>query len=333
MPVKIVGTHSKPARVMSGLYTLDRAFVNKDGDLGVPVGIAYEMFGLNHTGKSTFAYSLASILGRETEGDIALCDFEGFDDVFLTQVAETNGFNGKIYIVSEEDDEDQLNGLIEKLQKTCNIGILDSIGAIAPMGEAKGDIGEANMGRRAFLMAQFSRKGLKLFRFQKSKTILMINHWYPKLGGYGYDTPGGEAKKYLASVRIKLERKETFPEMSYVLLGKVVKNRWGYQDRTFNAFILAGFGLHAGMTALWDCVCLKLIKRGKSGLMYGSENMGKLGQLAKAAKEGKNELFTPFFTILETYNGKDETEDKEPMGVTTEGDGSVMVEEDNGVQD
>lgn len=331
MSVKIVGTHSKPSRIITGLYSLDRAFVNKDGDIGLPIGIGYELFGLNHVGKSTFAYSLASIIGREVPGDIALCDFEGFDDVFLTQVAETNNFNGKIFILSEEQDEDQLDALVDHMSKKAAVGILDSIGAIAPMGETKGDIGEANMGKRAFLMAQFSRKMLKIFRFQKDKTVLMINHWYPKLGGYGYDTPGGEAKKYIASVRIKLSRDETFPDKSYALIGEVIKNRWGYQGNKFSAFILAGYGLHVGMSALWDCVKLKLVKRTKTGLSVNGENLGKLGHYAKAAKEGKNELFDPFYKLLEGYNdGKDETEDTTELGEEVEDPNS---DADTGMED
>jgi len=321
MAVKIVGG-SKPHRIVTGLYSFDRAFVNNDNDLGAVVGIGYEIFGLNSTGKSTFAYSLASILARETEGDIALCDFEGFDADFLSKVAETNGFSGKIYIVSEEDDEQQLDKLLGLMDTKCSVGILDSIGAIAPMGEIKGEIGESNMGKRAFLVAQFSRKGLKLFRFKKDKTILMINHWVPKLGGYGYDTPGGEAKKYITSIRIKLQRKETFPDMSYALVGTVVKNRWGYADRQFHVFMLAGYGLHAGMTALWDCVMLKLVKRTKVGITLDKENLGKLGSFAKAAKLGQSEVFEPFYKLLEGQHGKDDTEDTDGNGVDDSSDDS-----------
>jgi RecA/RadA recombinase len=308
MAAKIIGTQSKPHRIVTELHSLDRAFTNNDGDIGVVIGIGYEIFGLNHTGKSTFAYSLASIIGKLTPGDIALADFEGYDSNFLSKVATTNGFSGKVYVISEPDDEDQLDGLIESLRKNCCVGILDSIGAIAPMAETKGDIGEANMGRRAFLIAQFARKGLKLFRFSKDKTILMINHWYPRLGGYGFDTPGGEAKKYIASIRIKLQRKETFPDKSYALLGTVVKNRWGFQDQTFNAFMLAGFGLHHGMTALWDCIMYKIIKRTKSGLSLNGENIGTLGHYAVSAKKGETEIFNQFYALLKEYNGKPETE-------------------------
>lgn len=318
MSVKVIGTHSKPHRIVTGLHTLDRAFTNRDGDIGVPIGVGYEIFGLNYTGKSTFCYSLAAIIANAVEGDIALCDFEGFDDVFLANVAEHQGFSGKVYVVSEEQDEDQLDGLIDHLNKKCVVGILDSIGAIAPMGETRGDIGESNMGKRAFLMAQFSRKALKLFRFKKDKTVLMVNHWYPKLGGYGYDTPGGEAKKYIASVRIKLSRNgKPFPDGSYALIGEVIKNRWGYQNLQFHIFMLSGCGLSAPMTAVWDCCALKLVKRGKAGLTHEGENLGKLGHLARAAREGKLEVFQPFYQLLEGYHAED-VEDSEDDGDPTD---------------
>lgn len=314
MTIKFVGKHSNPKRIKTGLHSLDHAFINKNGDIGLPVGIGYEIFGLNHTGKSTYAYSLAAIIGRETPGNIVLADFEGFDDVFLNQVVKTQGFGGTVYISSDPDDATQLDNLVKYLRDKACVGILDSIGAIAPMSEDKGDLGEANMGKRAFLMAQFSRKVIKLVRFNQDKTVLMINHWYPKLGGYGYDTPGGEAKKYLASVRIKLKRGEDFPDKSYSLSGTVVKNRWGYQDNTFQVFMLAGFGLHAGMSALWDCITYKIIKRGKGGLFYGSERLGILGHYARAAKEGKEEMFDPFYKLLEEYDNthKEEETDTDP---------------------
>lgn len=328
MSVKVVGNHSKVSRIQTGYHSLDRAFANAAGDVGMPVGMGYEIFGLNHTGKSTFAYSLAGIMAAKCEGDIALADFEGYDEAFLMTVTEAVGFDGKIYIIQEEEDEEQLDGLIAHLQKKAAVGILDSIGAIAPMGEVNGDIGESNMGRRAFLMAQFARKGLRLFRFHTQKTILMVNHWYPKMGGYGYDTPGGEAKKYLASVRIKLQREETFPDKSYALLGTVVKNRWGYQDGTFRVFMLAGYGMHLGMSALWDCVKYKLCKRTKTGLVVGKENLGKLGIFAKLARDGQAEPFERFFKLLEGYEAStDGTVQDEPEGDDPEHTG------DDGVAD
>ena len=328
MPVKIVGTHSKPKRIMTGLYSFDRAFINKDGDIGMPVGIGYEMFGLNHTGKSTFAYSLAAIIGRETPGNIALADFEGFDDVFLTQVANTQGFDGKIYIISDPDDATQLDDLVKYMTKSSCVGIIDSIGAIAPMAESTGELGEANMGKRAFLMAQFSRKIIKLIRFNPDKTVLMVNHWYPRLGGYGFDTPGGEAKKYLASVRIKLQRgKDGFPDKSYTLIGTVVKNRWGYQDNVFQVFMLAGFGLHAGMTALWDCLTLKLIRRNKGRLFHEKEDLGLLGHFAKSAKQGQNEVFDLFYRLLEGHNAEPRSEPEDTVESDTDDNDAEQVDE------
>ena len=318
MTIKIVGSRPKIKRLVTGLYTLDRACTNDLGEIGIPIGTGYEIFGLTGTGKSTLCYSLAGIIGRELKGNIVLSDFEGYDEVFFIRVLTTQGFDGVIHSTYDKIDEKQLDKLVELMNEKENVvSILDSIGAVAPLAETKGDIGDRNMGGRGFIMAQFSRQMIKLFRSEENKVLFMTNHWYPKLGSYGYTTPGGEVKKYLATVRIKLERiivdktggKKHFPDGSYVLLGTVAKNRWGYQDRTFNIFVLAGLGVHIGMTALWDCVALKLAKYYKTQVFIGKESIGKLGHFAKAAKQGETEVFAPFHKLLEEYNGKDTTED------------------------
>ena len=312
MTVKIEGKHDQCERFVTGLYSLDRAFINDEGELGVLVGVGYELFGSNHVGKSTFAYSLAGLIAKS---GIALCDFEGFDVNFLRSVLETSGFNGTLNtLISETEDieeltdEEYLGRMIKKLKTDeYQVGILDSIGAISPISEVEGDFGEANMGRRAIIMAQFSRKGTKLLRYYPDKTIIAINHWYPRIGTRGYDTPGGEVKKFLLTVRILLKRKQEFPDGSYILEGNVRKNRWGYKDKSFYVFMLAGRGLHKGLTSLWDCVLSGKASYGKGGYVkIEKENIGRLSALAKEAKQGNDEIFEPFMELL---NEKPEDQD------------------------
>jgi RecA/RadA recombinase len=297
MSIEIIGSHLPCERTILNLYSLDRAFVNDVGELGCPVGIGYEIFGGNHVGKSTFVYSLAGLL---TESNIVLSDFEGFDPEFLRSVLSTIGFEGTVNTLREHEDEDQLGELITLLKSDdYSIGIIDSIGAISPISETEGDLGEANMGRRAMIMAQFTRKAMKMLRFTDGNTILAVNHWYPRIGSRGYQSPGGEVKNYLFSVRILLKRKHEFLDGSYILEGTVRKNRWGYKDKVFYVFILAGRGLHKGLTALWDCVLLDKAKYGKGGYVkIEKENMGRLSALAKKAKEGNDEIFEPFMELL-----------------------------------
>jgi len=307
MSIEIIGSHLPCERKVLGLYSLDRAFLNDREELGCPIGIGYEIFGGNHVGKSTWVYSFAGLLAKH---NIVLSDFEGFDVEFLRSVLATAGFAGTVNALREHEDEDQLGELLTLLKSDdYDIGIIDSIGAISPISEVEGELGEANMGRRAVIMAQFTRKAVKTLRFSQSKTILAINHWYPRIGSRGYQSPGGEVKNYLFSVRILLKRKNEFPDGSYILEGTVRKNRWGYKDKTFHTFMLAGKGLHRGMTTLWDCVMLDRAKYVQGGYVkIGKENLGRLSTFAKEAKKGNDEVFEPFMELLKGDNENAEEE-------------------------
>lgn len=302
MQINIIYNSHNIHRIQTGFYSLDRAFTNFLGETGIPVGTGYEVFGVSHIGKSSFCYSLAGLIAGKLNGGILLCDFEGFEPAYISQLLSAVSFEGELRVVSSPDDEKQLEETLDWLsdeKQKYSVAILDSIGAISPLGEREGDLGEANMGRRAYLLAQFTRRALHIFRFYPNKTVIMINHWYPRIGARGYESPGGEVKKYLASVRIKLAREEEFPDGSYVLCGEVIKNRWGYQDRKFYVFMLGGVGMHAGLSAMWDSIIMKKAERLKGGTVkIGDENLGRLSSLVKAAREGRNDIFQPFYEVL-----------------------------------
>jgi hypothetical protein len=276
----------------------------------VPIGIGYENFGATGIGKSTFSYSLAGMIAKAQDSDIVLSDFEGYDEPFLESVLSGVEFDGTVNVISEEEDEIQLMKSLEELdskKKSTHVLVLDSISAITPIAEQKGDIGEANMGKRASAMAQFSRRALHIFRFSDvPKTIIAINHWRPKMGGYGYEAPGGETKNFLLTVRILLKRKIEFLDGSYILDGEVIKNRWGYSHRKFSVFVLAGSGIHEGLTAVWDCVMYKLVQYRDEKVKYklgdGTEMVTHINTFIKSAKRGED-VFQTFRDELEKLNG------------------------------
>lgn len=302
--VTILGASVPVQRILTGLYSFDHAFINREGDIGFPIGKGVELYGATFTGKSTITYGLAGMVAKAVGKDIALADFEGFDPKFLQTVLATAGFDGNIYCIQEEEDEEAMDMLLSKLKdKKYGVGIVDSIGAISPVSEAEGDLGEANMGRRAFLMAQFTRKALKIMRSEDSKTIFMINHAYPRIGGRGMDTPGGEVKKYLSSIRISVKRKylknkyEEYPDGSYIIEGTVVKNRWGLKDKVFNLFVLSGKGIHIGLTSMYDAISLGLAEKGRT-IKIGDSSFGTMKEIVQQAHEGNDDLFIPFQDIL-----------------------------------
>lgn len=298
MPIKIIGNIQKIKRVQTGLYSFDKSFENVKGATGFPIGTSTEISGPTGCGKSTLVFGLSGLIAKENKTNIALADFEGFDPDFMVTILENSGFDGNVYVVQEDSDEKTLDDFIEHLKNDAFVGILDSIGAISPIAEAEGNLGEANMGKRAKLMAQFSRRTQKQLRDDRTRTVFMINHVHPNIGGFGSVTPGGETTKYLTAIRIRIKRKEDFDDQSYVLEGTVTKNRFGYKDRKFHIFMLAGTGIHVGLTALWDCLMLDLAERAKNIKMDG-QSYGFLGRLVKEAHEGNNEPFEPFIKKLE----------------------------------
>ena len=247
---------------------------------------------------------------------------EGYDPDYLSDVLIQSGFTGKVISIGEEEDEEALKNLTKYLQdENSAVGILDSVAAISPIAEQKGEFGEAHMGRRAFLVAQLNRRFIKITREAKEpKSIFMINHEYPKIGGLGKTYPGGNVKEYLATITISIKRVwrkggyDTFPDGSYVLKGTVIKNRWGISGREFHLFVLSGKGAHKGLTALYDALQLGLVDRGKV-IKINDQSFGYLKDVINEAQQGNEEFFTPFYEVLKEHgtenmniNGDEENE-------------------------
>ena len=314
--VKLTGSVPKLKRVKTGLYSFDHSFINRKGEVGLPIhGI--ELYGPSHCGKSTVCQSISGIVAKELNGDIAFVDFEGCDAELLESIMDTQEYEGDVHFVLEETDEDTLGALVALLRdENYVLGILDSIGAVSPISEQQGSIGEANMGRRALAMAQFSRKMLKVLRDNENKCIFSINHAYPKIGGLGKETPGGRVKDYLFSNRIEMKRRyvksgwQEYPDGSYVIEGKVVKNRWGLRLLPFLLFVLSGKGVHRGMTTMFDCI-EEGLATSKNVVKIGDKSYGRLKPIIDKAQEGDEEFFQPFYDLLKGDNENDKPKSDE----------------------
>ena len=245
-PIKIIGTLPKVTRIITGLYSFDQAFMSAGGKIGFPLALT-EIAGPTNCGKSTLSYSLCGLLSYllllnklvKPSADIALADFEGYDPDFLLSILKHSKFDGKVKTIQEDTDGKVLDALIDSIKEDYSFGILDSVAAISPVSEIEGEIEEANMGRRAKMMAQFSRKIMRILRTESHKAVFMINHVHANIGSFGTVTPGGVSKNYLSAIIMRVKRKEEFPDQSYVIEGTVRKNRFGYRGRKFYLFILA----------------------------------------------------------------------------------------------
>ena len=334
MQFKIIGGKIEPIkRIPLGLYSFDKAFENSRGEIGIPIRGIAEIAGPTGCGKTTVTLSLAGMLSVKDNTDIGFAFIESFDPTTLTDIIESTGFSGSLYPIVEKSDEETLDALVLHMRDSqMMVGIFDSIGAISPLAEVQGDIGEANMGKRAKALAQFSRKMEHLISINPHKIVFMNNHVHPKIGGRGTITPGGETTKFISTLQIKLKRAyynakwEEFPDGSYVLEGKVEKNRFGFQDKIFYLVVLGGKGIHPGLTAIYDCTRLKLAERKKGNkIIMNDVDFGTFRTIFAKAHEGDNDFFKPFFDALQSTKpeiNEIETDSKEEPNNDTQFDSS-----------
>lgn len=302
MTIKNTGQVPKKGRLITGWYSFDHAFLNKAGDIGMPTYTIWEIYGRQNVGKSTLCACLAGRL--DSKGTIEYGDVEGQDVDYIESILLKQGFDGTVDWVVEDKDEFMLDKLAELLaREETSACILDSVGAISPIAERESSSADANMGRRAKLMAVFTRKALYSLRMRESPAIcFLLNHQLMAIGTMTYIiTPGGDTKNYLAAVKIHLKEKETYDDGSYILEAQVTKNRMGYTDRRALLFMLAGEGVHTGMTAVIDCISLKLAEKDKI-IKMGDRSYGYMKNLIGYASQHDPEPFQPFITALKDYH-------------------------------
>lgn len=316
MPLKIMGSYPKLTRFESGLYSLDSALRSTSGELGLPLRSIYEIYGWPGVGKSSLSYYLAGRTANAINpgSRIDLCDLEILDPDYVISSLERAEFNGTLNFLGRTDTkgkkrshEDMIQELASNLgldEVSC--GILDSIGAIVPIAEVEGDIGEANMGKRAKMVAQMTRRAiLNLRDLVIPKNLYIVNHVASIIGGRGHTTLGGEAPKFLGAMRIMIMQDEVITNsndevIAFVSRGQVEKLRYGARGRTFKFVVIPGYGVSRELTALIDCVELGLATR-KAVVKLGDTSMGYLSKLVDSAKSGYEKTFAPFFEAIDKY--------------------------------
>ena len=85
---------------------------------------------------------------------------------------------------------------------------------------------------------------------------------------------------------------------------------WGYKDRQFWLFVLAGKGIHKGLTAMYDGIQLGLVNR-KRVISIGEQKFGYLKDVVEKAQAGNDEFFESFFEVLRNQKQDNEEVDEE----------------------
>jgi hypothetical protein len=141
----------------------------------------------------------------------------------------------------------------------------------------------------------------------------MVNHIYQMMGGrnQGHQTAGGDAKKYLAHIRISLFVSETVTTgtgdekelLGYVISGSLDKLKYGGKGRKFTVVNLPGLGINRNLSNVWSCFQFGLATR-EATVKCGGKSIGYMKNIFQAAREGKDDYFEPFMIELENWKEK-----------------------------
>lgn len=315
MSVTILGNYPSLNRVRTGLFSVDLALANR-GELGLPLRTITEIYGYPNVGKSTLSYYLAS--KAAVGANISICDLEFLDRDYLSGTLESYGYHGSVHLVDLIDEkkkpfphEKMLMDMNKDLyDETYGAAILDSVGAIQPIAEAEGDLGEAFMGKRAKLVAQTARAMSNALRNkERPSAAFVVNHVHSIIGGRGHNTAGGDTLKFMAAQRIMLWTAEVFQKegeapYGFLVKGQLEKLRYGGRGKTFQFYIVPGYGVHPGVSALFDCVELGIAER-KAMIKMNGKNVGYLQAdfLSFAADGSIGKKFDVFEAALVEYEG------------------------------
>ncbi len=265
----------------TGALSLDIAL----GGHGVPRGRIIELFGPESGGKTTL--SLHTIAEAQKAGGVAA--FIDAEHALDPTWAKRLGVDVDSLLFSQPDSGEQALNIAEMLVRSdaVDIIVIDSVAALIPESELKGEIGDTHVGLQARMMSQAMRKLTGVIG--KSRTCLIfINQIREKIGvmfGNPETTPGGRALKFYSSIRMDVRRVNTIKDAD-AAVGNHVRVRV-VKNKTAPPFRQAEFDImfNSGISTEGDLLDLGVEKSivGKSGAFYRYGDMT-IGQGKEKAK-------------------------------------------------
>ena len=231
-------------------YTVDIERVPVDspkiGELfgkgGVPRGRIIEIYGGEASGKTslcsyiagtyqktTFEYMTEEGELKERKGMVVYIDVE---NAFDLEYAKVHNYDMSKTILVQPDNGEQALDIAISLISTGEVDlvVIDSIAALTPIAEIEADMDQQQMGLQARMLGKFFRKAVAIIKKSKC-TLLCVNQTRSAIGGYGspVTTPGGNALKFYASIRLEIKRKDWILEgddtVGITIYAKSVKNK------------------------------------------------------------------------------------------------------------
>ena len=276
--------------ISTGSLALDLAL----GIGGLPAGRIVEIFGPESSGKTTLCLHVIAN-AQAKGGKCAIVDAEhAIDPGYAAKI----GVDIDNLLISQPDcGEDALN-IVDTLVRSNAIDVLviDSVAALVPRAEIEGQMGDSHVGLQARLMSQALRKITGAA--SRSRTcVIFTNQIREKIGvmyGNPETTPGGNALKFYASIRMDI-RKTSVIKNGEDILGnrarvKVIKNKMAPPFKVAEFDIMYNEGISKVGSILDVATSLGLLEKRGSWFSFEGEQLGQGRDQTKAVIAASPEL-------------------------------------------
>ena len=297
--------------ISTGSLSLDTAL----GIGGLPKGRVVEIFGAESSGKTTLALHVVAE-AQMNGGVAAFIDAEhALDPLYARRL----GVDIDNLLISQPDTGEQGLEIADMLVRSgaVDVIVVDSVAALVPRAELEGDMGDVHVGLQARLMSQALRK--LAGNISKTRTCLIFtNQIRMKIGvmfGNPMTTPGGNALKFAASVRLQMSKMENIKsgmDVTGTRVGaKVVKNKFAPPFRVGEFEITFGTGINKFGDLLDMAVKHGVVTQKGSWFTYGEERIGQGRERVKQNLKDDPDLFQRMYDQVKDKLSNTEPESEE----------------------
>ncbi len=269
--------------IPTGSISLDLAL----GVGGIPKGRIIEIYGPESSGKTTLALHMVS----EVQKRGGLAAFIDAEHALDPEYAKRIGVSLEDMLISQPDSGEQALDIVETLVRSNGLDliVIDSVAALTPRAEIEGEMGDSHMGLHARLMSQALRK-LTGIVSKSHTTIIFINQIRMKIGvmfGNPETTPGGNALKFYASIRIEVRRNAQIKNGDKIVgnrvKAKVVKNKVAPPFKVAEFDIMYNEGISSAGDLLDTGVLFGVIDKSGNSYTFDGVKLGVGRETAKSA--------------------------------------------------
>lgn len=293
----IVDDSDTVEKISTGSIIIDKLLGKKQNIGGIAKGRMTEVFGLESSGKTTFALSLAKEV-QNLGQNVVFVDFEAALD--RDYAKEAIGLNldpdcfAHLRPQNLEEGVNLVNKLLEHKDGNIGIIIMDSVKAMIPKAVMDGLIGdEPPMALQARRIGMWLSQVTK--KIKDTGTILVLLNQMtkniksnPYQSGGEYETPGGLAIRFYASTRIQLKgvTKENIKAINPItgllddmpdslkVRASIIKNKIGDPYRQAEFYIKYGGGIDNTRSIIDMATSFGIVKQGGAWYSYKEDEGG-----------------------------------------------------------